>query len=41
MTPTMVWIDSDKKIVKSWQGYLDKDGQDDFWDFYNSKLNPK
>ena len=41
MTPTMVWVDSDKRIVKSWQGYLDKEGQDDFWDFYNSKLNPK
>jgi hypothetical protein len=41
VTPTIVWVDSDKRIVKSWQGYLDQEGQDDFWDFYNSKLNPK
>jgi AhpC/TSA family len=41
MTPTIVWINSSKQIARSWEGYLDRGGQDDFWSYYNGKLAPK
>lgn len=40
-TPTVVWIDNKKKIVRSWEGFFEKDAEDDYWDFYNAKLVPK
>lgn len=40
-TPTLVWINSNKEIVRSWQGFLNKEAEDNFWDFYNTKLSPK
>ncbi len=40
-TPTIVWINSDKEIVRSWEGFLNKEAEDNFWDFYNTKLSPK